>query len=160
MTPEEIAKKALAEVEKIEKLIPVAIAEARLKALEEAAKIARAWIDNQSDIDLSNDPLGRGEGAALEIEKAIRERAGERDPKDSPPSNSTEIYEMTPNSIRQQMRWRKHWLFWWRLERMEPLQPSDHEAALGRRAPFKWVPVVGLGPSDSKPTQRVHREDL
>lgn len=50
-------------------------AEVRREALEEAAKIARAWIDNQTDVVLGNDPLGRGEGAALEIESAIRERA-------------------------------------------------------------------------------------
>lgn len=60
---------------KVRTVVEDALHAARQEALEEAAKIARAWIDNQSDIDLSNDPLGRGEGAALEIESAIRERA-------------------------------------------------------------------------------------
>lgn len=74
MTPEEIAKKALAEVEKIEKLIPVAIAEARLKALEEAAKIVEEF-----DVPLIK--LAAKYGPSFPTSKpyadAIRERAKE-----------------------------------------------------------------------------------
>lgn len=83
MTPEELDEAArrlssgpaIMALEEGENRLAALKAEIRLEALEEAAKIARAWIDNQTDVVLGNDPLGRGEGAALEIESAIRERA-------------------------------------------------------------------------------------